>query len=198
MYFKSAPLQKTPPSPRRMTARTFGSRASCSPALRKSLAVETSRELKRSRRSIVRMPTAPSLSTRMWDLRGEGASRVSRACSISVDSQRAGHMVGEAQAALLGEVPERETRPVGGGSAAERDPARGDEARDSAQKLSPGLMEHPFLVRKRVGLEHPQIAAGPGALCEGSDRERAGAQDRSAAVHLVGHPLSRGARLPLA
>ena len=39
MYFRSAPLQKTPPSPRRTTARTAGSRASWSPALRKSRAV---------------------------------------------------------------------------------------------------------------------------------------------------------------
>jgi hypothetical protein len=33
MYFRSAPLQNTPPSPRKITARTSRSRDSCSPAL---------------------------------------------------------------------------------------------------------------------------------------------------------------------
>src|SRR5574341_353449 len=61
MYFRSAPLQNTPPEPRMITQRTLSSRASCSPALRKSWAVATSIELNRSRRSIVMIPTAPSL-----------------------------------------------------------------------------------------------------------------------------------------
>jgi hypothetical protein len=59
MYFRSAPLQNTPPAPRKITARTPRSRASCSPARRRSCAVSTSSELNRARRSMVKMPTAP-------------------------------------------------------------------------------------------------------------------------------------------
>src|SRR5512144_2473152 len=47
--------------------RTSGSRASFSPAARRSWAIFTSSALKRSLRSIVRKPTAPSLSMRMCD-----------------------------------------------------------------------------------------------------------------------------------
>ena len=47
MYFRSAPLQKTPPSPRSTTARTLSSRAHRSPARRRSCAVSTSSELNR-------------------------------------------------------------------------------------------------------------------------------------------------------
>src|SRR5215468_413010 len=66
MYLRSAPLQKMPGAPRSTTTRTARSRASCSPALRRSRAVETSRELKRSRRSMVRVPTPRLTVVRMW------------------------------------------------------------------------------------------------------------------------------------
>src|SRR3954454_15200356 len=65
MYFRSAPLQQTPRRPCSTTTRICPSRAHCRPARRRSCAVATSSELKRSARSMVMTPTAPARSTWM-------------------------------------------------------------------------------------------------------------------------------------
>src|SRR5512134_663567 len=71
MYLRSAPLQNTPSTPESTTTRTLSSRASISPAWRRSCAVCTSSELNRSGRSIVMYPTASSTRVRMWTTAGD-------------------------------------------------------------------------------------------------------------------------------
>src|SRR4051794_13460240 len=66
MYLRSAPLQNAPETPRSTTTRTRSSRASSSPAWRRSCAVSTSSELNRFGRSSVSVATPPSTHTFTW------------------------------------------------------------------------------------------------------------------------------------
>ena len=74
MYLRSAPLQKTPSTPESTTTRTSSLRASARPARRRSCAVRTSSELKRSARSIVMYPTASATRVRMCSRAGCGVA----------------------------------------------------------------------------------------------------------------------------